>query len=211
MPTIIIDGTGESDDAEYARSMQHSFCSQIARQIPAGAGRYLRGPTLLGSETSRIADAALDALAGCGDDGPVRLVGYSRGACASLLTAQRLRERGVRVESVFLFDAVDMQLSDAAMVQIMPDNIDYVAHARTARDVVFWIENPIKSRWYFYNTGRWLAGDGVREEASFTGSHGAAGGVPWPDVDGDAECARAVAEWMNQRLEKRGIAARLTA
>lgn len=87
----------------------------------------------------------------------------------------------------------------------MPDNVAYLAHARTARDLAFFAKNPVKSRWYFYNTGRYLAGSGKHHEKTFTGSHGAAGGVPWADVTGDAACALAVAEWMNGHLKAFGV------
>jgi hypothetical protein len=47
------------------------------------------------------------------------------------------------------------------------------------------------------------------ETKSFVGSHGAVGGVPWPDIPEDPGCALAVAAWMNQQFEKRGLAVRL--
>ena len=142
---------------------------------------YFRGPSLTGKEVSSIADRAVGAA------------------------------QGKRVSAMFLFDAVDMQTSELGLSQTIPDNVAFVAHARTARSLGFWIRNPVKSRFYFYNTGRWLDGDGVLVEKKFVGTHGAAGGVPWSDVAGDRACSLAVAEWMNGQLKAQGVAATLKA
>jgi pimeloyl-ACP methyl ester carboxylesterase len=197
---VIIDGTGPSDDKDYAKEMGNSFPSQIARQVVGST--YFRGPSLTGKEVSKIADRAVGAAQG---GGPVMLVGYSRGGCTAIIAAKRLKAQGKRVKAMFLFDAVDMQTSELGLSQTIPDNVDFVAHARTARSLGFWARNPVKSRFYFYNTGRWLDGDGVLVEKKFVGSHGAAGGVPWGDVVGDRACALAVAEWMTGQLKSQGV------
>lgn len=197
---VIIDGTGPSDDKDYAKEMGNSFPSQIARQVVGST--YFRGPSLTGKEVSKIAERAVGAAQG---NGPIMLVGYSRGGCTAIIAAKRLKAQGKRVKAMFLFDAVDMQTSELGLSQTIPDNVDFVAHARTARSLGFWIRNPVKSRFYFYNTGRWLDGDGVLVEKKFVGSHGAAGGVPWADVVGDRACALAVAEWMTGQLKSQGV------
>jgi hypothetical protein len=205
---VVVDGTGPETDQDYAKEMGSSFCSQIARQV-AGAV-YFRGPTLTGREVSSITDRAVDAGLGMfNTTGGIMLAGYSRGGCTAINVAKRLRGRRRTVNALFLFDAVDMQTSELGMTQTIPDNVRYVAHARTARELTFWLANPIKSRFYFYNTGRWLDGDGAHHEKSFVGTHGAAGGVPWTDVAGDAACALAVAEWMNPHLKAQGLNATL--
>ncbi len=201
---VVVDGTGPADDTSYRAEMGSSFCSQIAAQ--AAGSHYFRGPSLTGSEVSSIADRAVTAALGLAATGrPIRLAGYSRGGCAAINAAIRLKAKDQRVAALFLFDAVDMQTSEAGLAQTIPDNVEFVAHARTARDIAFWARNPVKSRFYFYNTGRWLAGSGRLVEKSFVGSHGAAGGVPWADVKGDADCSRAVAGWMNSQLASRGM------
>ena len=202
---VAIDGTGPDSPADYAREMGGSFCRQIGR---AANAIYFRGPTLTGSETSAIANLAVDAVMaarGNASAGEVMLAGYSRGGCAAIIAAGRLKDRGVGVHSLFLFDAVDMQTSDLHLSQIISDNVRMVAHVRSARNLPFWIRNPVKSRFYFYNTGRYLAGSGNYDTKSFVGSHGAVGGVPWLDIKEDAGCALAVAEWMNKRFENRGL------
>ena len=206
---IAIDGTGPESPSDYAKEMGGSFCSQIGR---AASAIYFRGPTLIGSETSAIANLAADAVIAArskASTSPVMLAGYSRGGCAAIIAARRLRDRGVEVHSLFLFDAVDMQTSDMHLSQIISDNVRMVAHARSARNLRFWASNPVKSRFYFYNTGRYLAGSGSYERKSFVGSHGALGGVPWPDIKEDTGCVLAVAEWMNKQFESRGLAVTL--
>jgi hypothetical protein len=201
---VVVDGTGPDSDAEYAKEMASSFCSQIFRQTAGST--YFRGPTLTGKEVSAIADRAVDAALALSAAGkPIRLAGYSRGGCTAIIAAERLKGRGKRVTSMFLFDAVDMQMSDAGRYQTISDNVDFVAHAKSARDIRFWARNPVKSRFYFYNTGRWLAGQGQLVEKSFTGTHGAVGGVPWPDIPGDGACAMAVANWMSPHLKTHGL------
>src|SRR5258708_29482116 len=110
----------------------------------------------------------------------VMLAGYSRGGCAAIIAARRLKDRGVGVHSLFLFDAVDMQTSDMHLSQIISDNLRMFAHVRSARNLPFWIRNPVKARFYFYNTGRYLRGSGSYDTNSVLGSYGLGGRVPRP-------------------------------
>lgn len=197
---VVIDGTGDANEGVYNKEMGSSFCHQIAEHTDSP---YIRGPTRLGSEVASIRDHAVNVALAI--NGPIRLAGYSRGGCAAILTARRLQEMGRDVDSLFLFDAVDMQVSDRQLSQVIPANVAFVAHARSARSLTFWASNPVKSRFYFYNTGRWLAGSGRLDEQAFTGTHGALGGVPWPDVSGDRVCAAKVAAWMTVKLSSRGV------
>jgi hypothetical protein len=230
---IAIDGTGPESPGEYTKEMDGSFCSQIGS---TGNAIYFRGPTLSGTQTSAIANCVVDAVIAArkkASAGEVMLAGFSRGGCAAIIAARRLKDRGVRIHSMFLFDAVDMQCSDMHLSQIISDNVSMVAHARTARALpsVAWPpsialisllisnprqqkvvdQHPVKSRFYFYNTGRFLAGSGSYERKSFVGSHGAVGGVPWPDIEEDPGCALAVAGWMNKQFQNRGVAVTLKA
>ena len=201
---IVVDGTGPDADADYEREMANSFCKQIAR---APGATYFRGPTMLGSEVKGIAaEATSDAVALADAGKPIMLAGYSRGGCTVINVALNLQRLGRDVAAMFLFDAVDMQASAIGLTQTIPANVAFVAHARTARSAGFWLMNPNKSRWYFYNTGRYLAGNGTYEERKFIGTHGAAGGVPWDDVDGEGACAAAVADWMSPFLQARSLA-----
>jgi pimeloyl-ACP methyl ester carboxylesterase len=178
----------------------NSSPSQLAKLVVGTT--FLRAPSLTVMYFASSPPGGGGAAQGAG---PVILVGYSRGGCTAIIAAKRLKAQGKRVKAMFLFDAVDMQTSELGLSQTIPDNVDFVAHARTARDLAFWIRNPVKSRFYFYNTGRWLDGDGVLEEKKFTGTHGAAGGVPWADVVGDRACSLAVADWMTGQLKANGV------
>jgi pimeloyl-ACP methyl ester carboxylesterase len=142
------------------------------------------------------------AARGKASAGEVMLAGYSRGGCTAIIAARRLKDRGVGVHSLFLFDAVDMQTSEMHLSQIISDNVRMVAHVRTARNLPFWIRNPVKSRFYFYNTGRYLAGSGSYDTKSFVCSHGAVGGVPWLDIKEDAGCVLAVDRMDEQAIRK---------
>lgn len=206
---VCVDGTGDSDEATYKKDMATSFCNQIAHQA---GGQYMRGPTLTGSEVNAISiEAAAKAMELSGRGQPIYLAGYSRGGCTVIHTAIRLRQRGLRVKAMFLFDAVDMQFSTGTtLTQIIPDNVDYVAHARGERSLGFYARNPVISRFYFINTGRYLAGSGVRHEQKFVGTHGALGGAPFTEVREDRGCVAAVAAWMTKHLQGQGLAVSLT-
>jgi hypothetical protein len=86
---VAIDGTGPDSPGDYAKEMGGSFCSQIGRTANA---TYFRGPTLTGSETSAIANMAVDAVMAARDKastGEVMLAGYSPGGCAAIIAARR--------------------------------------------------------------------------------------------------------------------------
>ena len=198
---VAVDGTGVSDDGKYSAEMAGSFCTQLA----SGA-TYHRGPSLAGRETHSLALWAAQAVLAQG--GKAQLAGYSRGGCAAIIACRLLAAKGVRVDSLFLFDAVDMQMSEAHLNRTI-QNVDFVAHARSARDASFWLHNPVKSRFYFYNTGVAVAAGGQYVEKAFTGTHAALGGTPWVDIDNDDTCAASVASWMNGQLSARGVSTQL--
>lgn len=194
----------------YDEEMRGSFCKQIKSVADA---IYFRGPTLYGSETSSIADNAVsEVVAGLREDPSeeVILAGYSRGGCAAIIAARRLAHRGIDVDAMFLFDAVDMQGSEMDLSRTITPNVQFVAHARSARNAAFWARNPVKSRFYFYNTGLSLdGGGGDYTSKSFVGSHAALGGLPWVDIKEDPACALAVAGWMSGHLQAHGVAVNL--
>jgi Thioesterase domain len=201
---LVIDGTGVDDDAQYDREMAGSFCNQLAV-----APYYHRGPRLAGRETYALATWAVQTVLSEPGRGQVQLAGYSRGGCAAIIACRLLAGHGVRVSSLFLFDAVDMQLSEAHLNRTI-QNVDFVAHARSARSLGFWAMNPVRSRFYFYNTGVSVAAGGTYVERAFRGTHAALGGTPWVDIGADAGCATDVADWMSGQLAGRGVHTRLS-
>jgi hypothetical protein len=62
----------------------------------------------------------------------------------------------------------------------------------------------------FGNTGLGVELPGTYEEHFFRGSHGAVGGVPWPDdvIEGDRKIVPEVRSWMWARLIREGVGAR---
>jgi dienelactone hydrolase len=202
---VIVDGTGNSDPQKYDREMLGSFCDQLRR---ADNSTYLRGPSLFGWETSDIADIAVNAVRSArrnsGDS--VMLAGHSRGGCAVILAAKRLQALNIDVSAMFLFDAVDIQASDPSLSRTVPSNVAFVAHARSARDLLFWAKNPRKSRFYFYNTGVDLAEHpAAYVEHAFIGSHSAVGGLPWQDIPTDVAIVTQTADWMNDQMKAHGL------
>lgn len=61
----------------------------------------------------------------------------------------------------------------------------------------------------FGNTGLSVSPPGRYDTATFAGSHGALGGVPWPDreIPGDSKAVPAVRAWMWERFMREGILA----
>lgn len=171
-----IDGTGPLDEEEYAAQMRNSFVSYTYRQssVSRGVKHYMRGPWADGMDMGWIVNRGVDFVRYRTErnrDMPVLLMGYSRGGAGVIAVARGLRDRGIPVAAMMLFDAVDRSpLSETATI---PDNVARVRHAR--RSPATW------SRRSFSNCGTGVD-NGVTtdyEEALFFGTHGAIGGVHW--------------------------------
>ena len=85
-----------------------------------------------------------------------------------------LKEYDIKVEAMFLFDAVDRSLRLSG--DVIPNNVEYCYHA---------FRHPAsKSRESFGNTGT-RSQHGVNfEKAYFMTTHGGLGGSPWNDDEG---------------------------
>ncbi len=214
----IIDGTGVWNDKDYAVSMHDSFCAQLGRQLGQDA-YYQRGPSGDGTSVRSKAVAAYDwIMAKHEANGSDRLMlaGYSRGASAVIYTAEFLEEKGVPVDSLYLFDAVARHIYPGG--EVIPDNVHFSRHARRSQDPAFvakyedsigYGENPTRPS--FGQTGTSYLGSGDHSYATFLGSHGALGGVGWSVVTEDPACQRAVAAYMNGALLARRVNVALTA
>lgn len=126
---FIIDGTGEADHRAYAREMADGFCKRLMRKAK---GRYWRGPSLMGWETTDIARFVTDAIikwkgASKGDQ-KLFLAGHSRGGAAAIFVAQALKSRGIEIDAMFLFDAVDRTLNFRS-AEYIPGNVRQCYHA----------------------------------------------------------------------------------
>ncbi len=118
----IVDGTGDWDDDDYQQSMAHSFCVQIASSLGLHVGdkpienyncRYERGPSFDGMRMIGRAERAADFLYKArtvkgGSKARLAVAGYSRGASAVIMAAERLAKRtpAIDIDAMFLFDPV---------------------------------------------------------------------------------------------------------
>jgi len=219
----VIDGTGAWSDATYEREMQNSFCSQIARQTEAKS-RYWRGPSFDGIGVGPKADEAaewLQAELECSAQRPrLFLAGYSRGASAAILAAERLQPKGVKIEGMFLFDPVARHTYSGG--EVIPANVSkaYVVRRLLEPALVkkyekggrlgryFPTTNPIRP--WFGTTAVQHLGPGACRTQEFRGSHGALGGVGWKEVSEDEACQLHVADWMSKALRAEGLPVYLT-
>lgn len=100
------------------------------------------------------------------------LAGYSRGGAAAIEAAWMLQDRGIPVQALFLFDAVERTLY-RLRTKTIPANVRSCFHARR--------DPGVGSRSGFGNCGT-EAERGVRYvERTFFGTHGAIGGLPWSE------------------------------
>ena len=98
------------------------------------------------------------------------LTGYSRGAAGVVSLAKKLKNDGIYVRAMLLFDCVDRHLFiDAAVI---PNNVGYVMHV---------IRDPRSgSRESFSNDGMLYNPPTVYPNAyTFMCTHGGMGGTPW--------------------------------
>lgn len=178
---IGIDGTGTSDDREYARNFQNSHVHRLSDQWRGGRSHYARGPTIEGFATMRLATWAArtaeetatalqrNTTAPLSDMLRVYIAGYSRGGAAAIKAADLLRGR-LDVHCLLLFDAVDRSVLTQG-VDTIPTNVAFCFHA---------MRDPAAlSRVSFSNCG--TEADRRRthfETRQFMATHGAMGGVP---------------------------------
>jgi hypothetical protein len=177
-----VDGTGDMNDATYAREMMHSFVRRILwhSPIPGDRKRYIRGPDWSGAQVVPEAYHGYDFIKRNLSSYPgssVLLTGYSRGGAAAITIAQMLQRDGLPVRAMVLFDAVDRAAHvDCASI---PGNVANVYHAR--RDMfAAW------SRVSFGNCGTFAVPPTVYKERYFRCTHGAMGGTHWtggPDTE----------------------------
>ena len=146
-----VDGTGDFDDAEYAKYFTSSYVKEMTSAALAPYGSfYRRGPTFDGATTGgrgkEVAEKVSEYLnaAKSGSQRPgVFLTGFSRGGAAVIHAAQILAERRIPVDALFLFDAVDRAIGVNA--ETIPRNVGSVHHAIRS--------NKASSRGTFSNTG----------------------------------------------------------
>lgn len=185
---LCIDGTGDSSDSVYNRTMAHSHVRKIWYHSPLDdtSKRYMRGPTLLGLEMDSIVargysfvhdryreldpgrDRALDLEAW---RPRVLLAGYSRGAAAIVDLARQLYQYAeIDVAAMVLFDCVDRAIDLES--ENIPANVRWLIHAMR--------DDAASSRESFGHSGVRITGPTIQAPGSprrFFGTHGAIGGA----------------------------------
>jgi pimeloyl-ACP methyl ester carboxylesterase len=138
---FIVDGTGEDSDELYEKSMAGGFCKQLEKHC---RGLYWRGPTLLGTEVPALAAEVTEAVLAwkriARKGSKLFLAGHSRGGAAVIYAAQDLRERGIDVDAMFLFDAVDRVFDwrrPLRKADEIPGNVRHCVHALRDTSLAF--------------------------------------------------------------------------
>lgn len=185
-----IDGTGASDDVIYREDFADSHVRNMWKTWHYPLYGYLRGPTGDGLNTKTLASAgviwvkaAYEKQVNLQSKGVpfsslkprVFLSGYSRGGAAVTFMCHRLKDAGIDVHALLLFDAVDR--SFMGDTDVIPSNVRMAYHAR---------RSPLAgSREMFGNCALRAANKGGYEEAFFMCTHGGVGGTPWEE-NGDS-------------------------
>ena len=133
---FIVDGTGSDNDEEYRADMACGFCKQLEKLC---SGVYWRGPSLLGLQTAEIADSVVaSTLAWKMEHKQEKLflAGHSRGGAAVIFAAQALRKISVRIDAMFLYDAVDRTMNPFRNADTIPDNVQWCFHAMRERSLM---------------------------------------------------------------------------
>ena len=211
----IVDGTGPKKD--YDNLFKLSFCRVLADKLQQNA-YYQRGPTAAGFQTLPEAWRAYDWLLDQHKKDPsakLMAAGYSRGGSAVIMAAEWLKAKGIKIDSMFLFDPVARHIYDGG--EVIPDN---VAFSRVAQRDQSWrfvtkyegtitdgagkTSNPARPS--FGQTALKWTGSNDYQAKSFKGTHGALGGVGWGFVPEDKPCQVEVSKWMTQAMQARGLA-----
>lgn len=179
MPILVgIDGTGgdimpgSGRDARYDVAFANSFVSKLCKSKPNA--QYNRGPVALGGGLDVAVASGVSFIEmkrrAMGNNEPILLTGYSRGALGVMVIAQRLQRQNINIRAALLFDCVDRHGDYDA--EVVPNNIENVFHV---------IRDPkTESRGSFGNDAM-----SYRPPTKYQGpfmfmcTHGGMGGTPW--------------------------------
>lgn len=185
-----IDGTDNNDATPYAQGAcmnpfaYQSFVKRIGT-FGFETFHYIQGTTntYTGSDTEEKGKDAADRVSrfmnenrGTPKRSGVFIGGFSRGAYSALIAAHKLEERGIPVDGLFLFDAVDRSSASDHYGDRLPDTVVRAYHAirsndANSRNSFGRLPNLITSR-----------APNLLVQA-FKGTHGAIGG--WPQGEDD--------------------------
>ena len=114
-----VDGTGDSDSDIYKADFASSHVRTLYNEL-SGIRYYWRGPTGHGMQTKHLGAVVADyAKIAChatnAKKGPhdmfICLAGYSRGGAAVIHACNLLKEAGLNIDCLLLFDAVDRSVN----------------------------------------------------------------------------------------------------
>jgi len=207
-----VDGT---DSEKWVGQLHHgSFVLNFYNDyIGSGGKDYENGPNLFGGGVSSTVNKVYNNIYDVLKKNPkedINLVGHSRGGLIVILVAKKLHDNPPpctkgEIKFMGLYDAVDRYLwADGSVI---PDNVDFVAHARR--------DPGVHSRPWFGNTG--TSGGKVYMQQFFWVTHSGAGGDPWggdhPTINGvptitqqqDIDDSKQVDEWMRNNARMTGL------
>lgn len=104
------------------------------------------------------------------------MLAIAGGGAAVIYAAQKLKQQGINVDFMALFDGVDMETGVNGYY--VPSNVLHVRHAMRSPSGM--------SRPYWGHCGVLYDGPGPYEHMAFYGTHAAVGGVPWKTAGSDA-------------------------
>jgi pimeloyl-ACP methyl ester carboxylesterase len=167
---------------------------EIYRSTKESSRIYVEGPAAVSWEYSpvnirKMADKATAFIRA--NSGKIFLVGWSRGAAACIQVALDLSRSGsIKVDAMFLFDAVDQDGSTSDFLNFIPGNVINVYHAVATKKG--WVDQQL-----FPTCGN-TAAPGVNVVArNFNTTHGGVAGA------GDSDAGSR--EWMWNHLQNEGI------
>lgn len=175
---IAVDGTNSEDWArsDYRNSFVHQFYWDV--DIKAEYKVYSQGPNTLGTDCDDILMGVYNWLyeikrRNIGKVITTIFVGHSRGGHIAVNLAFEIRKLGLMADQMYLYDAVDRDLSINNMGSKTVSNTRVVYHA---------IRHPdIKSRTWFGNCA--LYPDNIIKKKHFYTTHGGMGGDYIYDTD----------------------------
>jgi len=173
-----VDGTGPFSDRDYETAFQSSHVNKLCNSNSFQKSFRRRGPSADGVKTDNKARELLTELLdfkNCqAEDVDIFLTGYSRGGAAVIHLAHLLKEKGIPVRAMYLFDAVDRTLE--RFNTTIPRNVEVCYHA---------LRDPrANSRKWFDNCGTTPSVSTTRMHMkTFFGTHGAIGGLPQTKTD----------------------------
>lgn len=167
-----IDGTGDVLDSDYKPNFDNSFVSQIVRGSNAKYKHYVRGPGFDGADMFGYSGEAVEFIHLASSTAPntrILLTGYSRGGAGVVDVARKLKQRGLMVDAMVLFDPVDRSpTSDAYDV---PTNVLHMVKAMRSTMTLSRISfNNCATSWHLPTKC---------VQRFFWATHGGLGGCPW--------------------------------